>query len=270
MPELPEVETIKSQLIPLVVGRRIQSVEFLWQKILLTPSVEEFNQRVEKRLIERLDRRGKYLILCLDNGDALLVHLRMTGSFLVGEDNTLPNRHVRAVVHLDNGLKMFFVDPRKFGKFQLLSGDSSALLKLGPEPMSDVFTEQRLTAILDGKKSPVKALLVDQSMIAGIGNMYADEVLYEAGIHPLRLASSLSSQEIIRLHGAIKRILKEAIDSGGASVSDYFHPDGTKGKAQESFKVAHRSAKNCFVCGRLIERIVVRQRGTCFCPNCQR
>jgi formamidopyrimidine-DNA glycosylase len=270
MPELPEVETIKNRLMPLVVGKRIQSVEFLYPKTLLAPSLAEFNRRVEDSVIEELDRRGKYLILRLDNGDALLVHLRMTGSFLVGEDKSLPDKHTCAVVHLDSGLKMFFIDPRKFGKFQLVSGDSSPLLKLGPEPLSDMFTTQLLIDIMAGRKIPVKALLVDQSLIAGIGNMYADEALYEARIHPLRTADGLSIQEIKQLHIAVRQVLKKAIESGGASVSNYFHPDGAKGKAQEGFKVAHRKGKKCTTCGELIERIVVRQRGTYFCPNCQR
>jgi len=269
MPELPEVETIKKQLMPLVVGHRILSIEFLWPKTLLSPSVTEFNQLVEGHVIKELDRRGKYLILHLDNGDAILVHLRMTGSFLVCEDNTLSSKHTRAVVHLDGGLKMFFIDPRKFGKFQLVSEESSPLLKLGPEPMSDIFTAQRLSAVIEGRKIPVKALLVDQTVVAGIGNMYADEALYESGIHPLRTADSLSVQEIERLHGAIRQVLKKAIESGGASVSNYFHPDGAKGNAQEDFQVAHRRGENCLTCGEPIERIVVRQRGTYFCPKCQ-
>lgn len=270
MPELPEVETIKKQLTPLLVGRRIQSVQFLWARTLLSPSMDEFNRRVAGRVIEKLDRRGKYLILRLDGADVLLVHLRMTGSFLVGEDGTLPTKHTRAVVHLDGGLKMFFIDPRKFGKFQLVLGDDSPLLKLGPEPMSDAFTVRHLEAVMQSKGIPVKVLLVEQSLIAGIGNMYADEALYDAGIHPLRQGGSLSMPEIERLHGSIRHVLSKAIESGGASVSNYFHPDGAKGKAQDGFMVAHRMDENCFVCGEAIERIVVRQRGAYFCPNCQR
>ena len=269
MPELPEVETIKNQLAPLVVGRRVLSVDFLWAKTLLSPSIADFNKCIEDRVIEGVTRRGKYLILGLDDNSALLVHLRMTGSFLVSEDKTLP-KHTRAVIRLDNGLNMYFIDPRKFGKFQLVSGDNSPLLKLGIEPLSDMFTLDNFTGILSGKKIAIKALLVEQSMIAGIGNMYADEALFEACIHPLRAADSLSIQEIHRLHGAIRQVLSKAIESGGASVSNYFHPDGVKGKAQEGFKVAHRRGENCFVCDSPIERIVVRQRGTYFCPDCQR
>ncbi|MCL2707311.1 MAG: bifunctional DNA-formamidopyrimidine glycosylase/DNA-(apurinic or apyrimidinic site) lyase [Dehalococcoidia bacterium] len=270
MPELPEVETIKNQLMPLVVGRRIQSVEFLWTKTLLAPSIAEFDQAIRDRVIEGVDRRGKYLILRLDSANVLLVHMRMTGSFLVSNGNEPPSRHTRVVVYLDNGLRMFFVDPRKFGKFQLVSEDNSPLSRLGMEPMTGAFTAQRLSAVMTGRKIPVKVLLVDQSILAGIGNMYADEALFEALIHPLRSADSLSEQEIARLRGAIISVLTKAIESGGASVSNYFHPDGLKGKAQESFKVAHRKGENCIICRTPIERIVVRQRGTYFCPNCQR
>jgi len=271
MPELPEVETIKNRLIPLLVGRRILKVEFLWPKTLLAPPVTEFNRRVDGRVIEKLDRRGKYLILCLDSTDVLLVHLRMTGAFLISEDQiTISNKHVRAVMYLDGEKRLYFIDPRKFGKFQLVSGDSSTLLKLGPEPMSEMFTVQYLVEILAGRKMPIKALLVVQSMIAGIGNMYADEALYQARIHPLRQAESLSLQDINELYVAIRQVLQKAIDSGGASVSDYFHPDGVKGKAQEEFRVAHRRGGNCADCGGSIMRIVVRQRGTYLCPKCQK
>ncbi len=241
MPELPEVETIKNELMPLVTGHRIKSVEFLWAKTLLSPSPTEFESRVKGRTIASLGRRGKYLIMRLDSGDSILVHLRMTGSFLVSRDKELPDSHTRAVIHLEDGSNMFFIDPRKFGKFQLVKDENVEVLnKLGPEPLSAAFTSESLAARLAGHKIPVKAVLVDQGVLAGIGNMYADEALYEARIHPLRPADSLSTEEIKRLHRAIRHVLKKAIENKGASIANYFRPDGEQGTAHEEFKVAHR------------------------------
>jgi len=270
MPELPEVETIKRELAPLVTGQRIKSVEFLWTKTLLSPSIAEFDSRVKGRRITGVGRRGKYLIIRLDGGDSILVHLRMTGSFLVGRGKELPDSHTRVVIHLGGGLNMFFIDPRKFGKFQLVEDTSNEILeKLGPEPLSAAFTSAALAAQLSGRKIPIKAVLVDQEVVAGIGNMYADEALYQARIHPLRTADSLSGDEIRRLHRAIRHVLKEAIENKGASIANYFRPGGEHGTAHKEFKVAHRRGQGCPVCGEPIERIVVRQRGTYFCPSCQ-
>jgi len=270
MPELPEVETIKRELAPLVTGRRVKSVEFLWAKTLLSPSIAEFDSRVDGRRITELGRRGKYLIMRLDSGDSILVHLRMTGSFLVSRDQSLPDSHARAIIHLDDGSNMFFIDPRKFGKFQLVEDASTKVFdKLGPEPLSAAFTSKSLAGRLRGHKIPVKAVLVDQEVVAGIGNMYADEALYEARIHPLRMADSLSGEEIKRLHRAIRQVLKTAIENKGASIANYFRPGGEHGTAHKEFKVAHRRGEECPACGGPIERIVVRSRGTYFCPGCQ-
>ncbi|MCL2679105.1 MAG: bifunctional DNA-formamidopyrimidine glycosylase/DNA-(apurinic or apyrimidinic site) lyase [Dehalococcoidia bacterium] len=270
MPELPEVETIKNELSPLAVGRTIVSVEFLWEKTLLSPDISEFARRVNGRKVVSLDRRGKYLVWRLDSGDSLLVHLRMTGSFFIGDGSSPDPSHTRAIVHFDGGLKAYFIDPRKFGKFQLVSDDGWMCGKLGVEPLSDEFTAEVLTLLLEGKKAPVKAVLLRQDLIAGVGNMYADEALYEAGIRPARLADGLTSIEIIRLHGAIREVLRRAVASGGASISNYFRPDGARGHAHEGFKVAHRRGGTCYCCGGPVERIVVCQRGTYFCPACQR
>ncbi len=269
MPELPEVETIKNELAPLVTGRRIKTVDFLWAKTLVSPSIPEFDARVKGTLVKTLERRGKYLIFNLESGDFLLVHFRMTGSFLASRDKSLSSKHTRAVIRLDDGTNMYFIDPRKFGKFYLVSDlNVKALDKLGPEPMTAAFTSAVLTKLLEGRKAPIKAVLVDQGFIAGIGNMYADEILFESRLNPLRPADSLTSDEIKRMHKEIKQVLKRAIENKGASISNYFRPGGEKGSAHERFKVAHRKGE-CSVCGGPIERIVVRQRGTYFCPVCQ-
>ncbi|MCL2140393.1 MAG: bifunctional DNA-formamidopyrimidine glycosylase/DNA-(apurinic or apyrimidinic site) lyase [Dehalococcoidia bacterium] len=269
MPELPEVETIKNQLSPLVIGKHIQRIEFLWPNTLLSPSFDEFKQRTEGSIIESIGRRGKYLILRLSKDEVLLIHLRMTGSLLASNDSTQPNRYTRAIIHLTDGFKIFFIDPRKFGKFHLITDSDSPLLRLGPEPLEKLFTRKYLASIISGKRAPIKATLLDQSLIAGIGNMYADEALYAANIYPLRSAGDLSEREIEKLHDAIKRVLRTAIENGGASVSDYFQPDGGKGHAQEFFIVAHRKGQRCPKCQSPIERIVVNQRGTYYCPKCQ-
>jgi formamidopyrimidine-DNA glycosylase len=270
MPELPEVETIKNELAQLVTGRCIKSVEFLWAKTLLSPSVAEFDARVDGSCIKEIGRRGKYLIMGLDGGDSILVHLRMTGSFLVSNAKTMPSKHVRAIIHLDAGLNMFFIDPRKFGKFQLVCDkQASALDKLGMEPLSTAFTSELLNQLLAAHKIPIKSVLLDQGVIAGIGNMYADEVLFEAGLHPLRMSDGLSMEEVKKLQRAIRLVLKNAIENKGASIANYFRPGGETGTAHEAFKVAHRRGAKCPVCGGPVERIVVRQRGTYFCPGCQ-
>jgi formamidopyrimidine-DNA glycosylase len=270
MPELPEVETIKNELAPLLTGRRIKSVEFLWAKTLLSPSIPEFEKRVKGKKLESLDRRGKYLIWRLEGGDSILVHLRMTGSFLVSRSKELPDSHTRAIVHLDDGQNVYYVDPRKFGKFQLVTGDEWEQGKLGVEPLSDEFTSNALAHLLKRRTAPIKSVLMEQNLVAGIGNMYADEALYEARIHPERPAQSLSALEVKNLHRAIRGVLKTAIKNKGASISNYFRPDGERGTAHEGFKVAHRRGEVCPVCGGPVERIVVRQRGTYFCPACQR
>jgi len=268
MPELPEVETIKNELAPVVCGRRISKIEFLWARTLLKPDADEFAAGVCGRLVTRLSRRGKYLVFHLDNGNLLLVHLRMTGSFLCGTEKAVLPQHTRAVIHLDDGRCLYFIDPRKFGKFQLVN-DGTFLNELGPEPLDDAFTPEVLERLLSRRKTPVKSVLVDQRVMAGIGNMYADEALFRSRIHPLRPADSLSSEEVKRLHSAIQTVLRQGIASKGASIANYFRPNGEKGHAHQEFKVAHRQGAACPDCGTPLQRIVVRQRGTCFCPCCQ-
>jgi len=270
VPELPEVETIKRKMSPQIIGRSIQSVLFLYPPTLQAPTVEEFNKRVVGRRVVDIARRGKYLLLRLDSLDSLLVHLRMTGSFLIGPKEMARTNHVSVVICFDGGICLYFTDPRRFAKFLLVSDEQGALSNLGVEPLSASFTVSVLVSLLSGKSMAIKAFLMEQSIIAGIGNMYADEALFEARLHPLRVAGSLSFEEADCLYRAIVCVLTQAIEKGGASVSDYSHPDGSKGKAQESFKVAHRKSGYCLECGGLIERITIRSRGTYYCPFCQR
>jgi formamidopyrimidine-DNA glycosylase len=266
VPELPEVETIKNELSPHVIGRTITGVDVFWDKMVRQPAVPEFRERVTGRKITNLSRRGKYLFFHLDSGEMLVMHMKMTGSLLI---NPPDEKYARAIFQLDGGVTMHFRDPRKFGKMWLASDESAVMSKLGPEPLDDDFTVGTLTEILHNRKAPAKPVLLDQSIIAGIGNMYADESLYEAKIHPARPANSLTDEEIKRLYRAIRRVLRAAIKSGGASVRNYIRPDGNIGTAHDEFRVAHGTGRNCPRCGTPIQRIVVRGRGTYLCPKCQ-
>ncbi len=270
MPELPEVETIKNELLPHIVGRRVTGVTLFWERIVRQPSVKEFCSRLIGQRLTGLARRGKYLLFSLTSGEVLIIHLKMTGSLLVGQDSSEPPKYTRAIIHLDKDINIFFRDPRKFGVMRLVEDADSVVGKLGPEPLEAEFTPQLLARRLTKRTAPVKAILCDQNFIAGIGNMYADEALFAARIHPLRQGGSLSSEEIEHLHRAIQQVLWSAINNKGASVDTYLRPDGTLGTAHFQFQVAHRlGGKLCSVCGTPIERIPVRNRGSYFCPRCQ-
>lgn len=269
MPELPEVETVKNELLPHIIGRCVTGLTLLWEGIVKEPTAEEFRSRLIGQIITGIARRGKYLIISLSGGGSLIIHLKMTGSLIIGQDSSEVPKYTRAIIHLDNGVHVFFRDPRKFGVMRLVRDGDSIVSKLGPEPLEADFTPEVLAQRLLKRKAPMKALLCEQSLIAGIGSMYADEALFATGIHPLRSGDSLSQDEIERLYSAIRRILWAAIDNKGASVNTYFRPDGTKGTAHFEFKVAHRGGEPCVNCGTPIERVVVRNRGSYFCPKCQ-
>lgn len=270
MPELPEVETIKNELLPYIVGHYITDVTLLSPQIVRQPSAEEFHLCLIGQKITGIARRGKYLIFSLTRGEVLIIHLRMTGSLLLKSAPTEPDKFVRAIIHLDKNAQLHFRDPRKLGVMWLVKDESNIVGKLGPEPLEMGFTPQTLQKLLEKRVAPIKALLLDQSFIAGIGNMYADEALFAARIHPLRPGGSLSPDEVKRLHNAIQQVLYSAINNKGASTDTYFRPNGTKGTAHFEFKVAHRLGGDlCPVCGTPIERIVVRNRGTYFCTKCQ-
>ncbi len=268
MPELPEVETIKRELLPYVCGKKITGVELFWERMLRQPSPQDFQKRIKGQRICDITRRGKYLVFSLESGEWLIIHLKMSGALLAGRG--LSPKYTRAVIHLEDGIDIYFCDPRKFGKIQLVKDKNDVLGKLGVEPLDKGFTTEVLGKLLGKRKAPVKAVLLEQGLIAGIGNMYADEALFDAVINPLRVAGSLSADETERLHNSIIKVLKAAIESKGASVSNYYRPGGEKGSAHNHFKVAHRKGEKCPVCGTPLERISIRQRGSCFCPRCQK
>jgi len=267
MPELPEVETIKNELSPRVVAQSFTKVTIRDPKLVCGCSAKEVRRGLIGQKIESLERRGKYLIFHLSNGRSLIMHLRMTGSLLLNPKEV--GRYARAVFPLSNGHRLVFNDRRRLGVMWLVDDANTVVCKLGPEPLDKDFTAGALEERLSRHHIPVKAALLDQCIIAGIGNMYADEALFAARIHPLRKTDDLAPAEVRTLHSSIRRILRRAISSKGASVDTYVRPEGELGTAHFDFKVAHRGGEPCPVCGSTIERVSVQNRGTYFCPKCQ-
>lgn len=270
MPELPEVETTVNDLKPFITGKTIKSVEVLAPKSVAEPSAEEFQQALSGCSIKNISRRGKFILITLDKNGFLIVHLRMTGSLLFKADNPAPEKFVRILLHFKDNSSLHFRDIRRFGRMWLVKDIASVVGKLGPEPLAPEFTPAVLQEIFKKRQTPIKALLLNQTLIAGIGNMYADEALYLAKIHPLNPAADLTRTQIQRLHSAIQSVLRQGILNKGASTDTFYRPEGEKGAAHLAFKVAHKGGETCPICGGPIERIVVHQRGTFYCPKCQR
>lgn len=268
MPELPEVETIKRELAPHIVGRQFIGLRVCDDKPVRQASVAEFCTGLVGQWVKSLERRGKYLIFRLSSGQVLVIHLRMTGALLLNPANN--DRFARVVFQLDDGKQLVFSDRRRLGVMWLAENEKVIEDKLGIEPLTADFTAEKLTERLKGRQAPIKAVLLDQSIVAGIGNMYADEALFAAKIHPLKKAGGLSSKEASRLHKAIINVLQMAIDNKGASVDTYKRPGGELGTAHYEFHVAHRRGGICHVCGAHIQRTTVGNRGTYFCPVCQK
>ena len=267
MPELPEVETIRNELAPWVVGQSFTKVTISDVRLVCGGSAEEVRRGLIEQKIESLERRGKYLIFHLSNDRSLIMHLRMTGSLLLNHKDM--DRYARAIFHLSNGHRLVFNDRRRLGLIRLVDDADTVVCKLGPEPLDQSFTPDILGQRFSRDRIPIKAALLNQCIVAGIGNMYADEALFAARIHPLRKTDDLSPEEVQTLHNCIRRVLGAAIDSKGASVDTYVRPEGELGSAHFSFKVAHKGGEACPVCGSTIERVPVQNRGTCFCPRCQ-
>jgi formamidopyrimidine-DNA glycosylase len=271
MPELPEVETIRRQLAPLVEGRTLKSVEILdprWSRPL---APHELADALEGRKVQRLGRRGKYLVWDLEGDVHLAQHLRMTGAVLCDPDPEPP--HTRVRIDLGRGRRLAVVDPRRFGTGELLLGgealDAFFAARLGLEPLDELFTAEHLRAQAHGRTGPVKAFLLDQRRIAGVGNIYADEALFRAGIHPLRPAGRLSSEQYGRLRETTIDALRAGIEARGATIDDFRHVDGVRGSFQNQFLVHRREGEPCGVCGTTIVKMVVAGRGTYVCETCQ-
>ena len=271
MPELPEVETVRRQLEPLIAGRSIIgfSVMPAAERLLRGRSAAQISAQLRGATFTSVVRRGKYLGLNLDSDQVVVVHLRMTGSLRIRDREHDHEPFTRAVLQLDGGDELRFVDMRKFGTIDLVDRFEDALPELGPEPLSDEFTPDALWQALRGRQQPVKASLLDQRNIAGIGNIYADEALFLARLHPEAPAGSLRPTERRALHDAIQRVLQDGVRHGGASFRDYTDVDGAEGEQQYFVRVFRRTDEPCDDCAATIRRIIVGGRATHFCPKCQ-
>ncbi|HEU4943757.1 MAG TPA: bifunctional DNA-formamidopyrimidine glycosylase/DNA-(apurinic or apyrimidinic site) lyase [Solirubrobacterales bacterium] len=287
MPELPEVETVCRQLDPELAGRRIEALEVLDARWCRPMAPEKLEAAVADATIEGLGRRGKYLLLALDGERTLVMHLRMTGNLVLveGEEKLDPSegrrlyeaersvseRHLRARFSLDDGREVWFTDPRRFGEaFLIDDADLHArFVKLGVEPFSAAFTPEALGAMAAGRTAPLKSFLLDQSGVAGVGNIYADEALFRARLHPLSPAGSMKPEHLEALHEGVIAALEAGIDGGGASIDDYRDGRGEKGTMQDEFLVHTREDEACPRCDGTIVRIVVSGRSTYYCPSCQ-
>ncbi len=287
MPELPEVETVRRQLQPLIAGRQISAFTVLpgAERLLRGRAAAELSAQLSGCAFTTVDRRGKYLGLNLDSGQVVVVHLRMTGALHFREQGGEQGReqggeqgdeqgrelepYTRAVFQLDRGAQLRFVDLRKFGTIDLAERMADALPALGPEPLSDAFTPDALWQALSGRQQPIKAALLDQRNVAGIGNIYADEALFLARLNPEAPAGSLRPAERRRLHRAVRDVLEDGVRHGGASFRDYTDVGGAEGQQQLYVRVFRRTDEPCDECGATIRRIIVGGRATHFCPKCQ-
>ena len=277
MPELPEVETIRRQLAPLVEGRRLERVEILdarWSRPL---APRELADALQGRRVEELGRRGKYLVWSLEDDVHLAQHLRMTGAVLADPNPEPP--HTRVRIRLGRlgrsgaERRLAIADPRRFGTGELLLGTEALeeffASRLGLEPLDELFTAEHLRGLARGRTAPIKAFLLDQRRIAGVGNIYADEALFRAGIHPLRPAGRLSIEQYVRLRESTIAALQAGIDARGATIDDFRHVDGVRGSFQNQFLVHRREGEPCGRCGATIVKMVVAGRGTYVCETCQ-
>ncbi|HZA88709.1 MAG TPA: bifunctional DNA-formamidopyrimidine glycosylase/DNA-(apurinic or apyrimidinic site) lyase [Solirubrobacterales bacterium] len=272
MPELPEVETIRRQLEPELVGRRIESVEVLDERLTRPVSPREVERACAGRRIESVERRGKYLILRLDGERSLVMHLRMTGNLVLGGPRADP-LHLRALIRLESGGSLLFTDTRRFGTAVVLDDDDLEEYmapRAGIEPLSEGLTAEEIGALAEGRRAPLKSFLLVQSGIAGIGNIYADEALWRAELHPLSPAGSMRPEHWERLRRGIVDTLEAGLANGGASIDDYRDARGEEGTMQDEFLVHTREGLPCPRCGTEIRRTVLSGRSTYFCPGCQK
>lgn len=270
MPELPEVEHVARQLREALIGSRIARVEVLWPRAVSRMTPEELIGRLTGRRVLAVGRRAKYLILTLESGESLVIHRRMSGNLrLARADETVP--YTRVALTLGSGRRLLFTDPRKFGRITLAAPEELSRLfgKLGPEPLDTDFTPEVLAKQLAGRSRAIKAALLDQSVVAGLGNIYADEALFRAKIHPLRAASSLTPEEMEALHEGIQGALHTGIEHGGTTFGRHRDLYDEQGSNLEHVEVYRRTGQPCVRCGTAISRIRIAQRSSHFCPQCQ-
>jgi formamidopyrimidine-DNA glycosylase len=272
MPELPEVETVRARLAPVLTGRRFEAVEILDPRLVRPYEPQAIADELTGERVAAVERRGKYLIVRFDSRRVLLIHLRMTGSLRHSNGSLAEDPHRRAVVRLDDGSDVTYRDVRRFGTWLVLEpGELEPYLerRVGEEPLDALFTAARLGERLAGRRAPVKAALLDQRTLAGMGNIYVDEALWRARIHPLRPAETIDRPELRRLHRAIRAALEAGIARQGSTLRDYRLPGGESGSMQKEFKVYGRGGEPCDRCGTPIAKTRVAGRGTWFCPACQ-
>ena len=276
MPELPEVETIRARLAPLLEGRRLAAVQIDDARLTRPNDPAEVASHMRGERITTVDRRGKYLIFRFESGRSLLIHLRMTGSLLHRRDGSngslAEDPYQRAVLSLDNGSDVAYRDVRRFGMWLLLEQDEITPyleVRLGDEPLADAFTPETLAERLAGRRAAVKAALLDQRTVAGMGNIYADEALWRAEIDPRRPVGALDKAEVERLYAGIRTALVAGIARQGATLRDYRTPDGQSGGMQLEFQVYGREGEPCPRCGTPIAKTRIAGRGTSYCPGCQ-
>jgi formamidopyrimidine-DNA glycosylase len=272
MPELPEVETIRRQLEPEITGQRIVAAEVIDERWTRPEPPADVERALAGRTIERVERRGKYLLLHLEGDRTLAMHLRMTGNLLL-EDGSADPPYLRAQLRLGGGRRLLFTDPRRFGHAVVLRDhelDEYFAARLGVEPLSESLTAAELCRLAAGRRVPLKSFLLNQLGVAGIGNIYADEALHRAELHPLSPAGSMKPDDCERLRVGIVGALEAGLANGGASIDDYLDSRGEQGAMQDEFLVHMREGKPCPRCGAEIKRIVIGGRSTYFCPNCQR
>ncbi len=274
MPELPEVETVKRSLEKKLVGLAFNGVDLHMPKIVRLPQAEEFVNSLKGKKIKQLDRRGKYLMLHLSGNYTLVIHLRMTGRLVYTKPDTPLEKHTHVVFLLSNGDQLRYTDIRQFGRMLLAPTPEldtlPGLKDLGVEPLGEYFTREFMKKELKRRRTRLKALLLDQSFIAGLGNIYVDEALHRARLHPERLAVDLTPRETTRLFQAIKDVLTDAVNNRGTSFRDYVDGEGRPGNNQERLLVYSKEGKPCHKCGKPIHRIRVAGRSSYFCPHCQK
>ena len=273
MPELPEVETVRRGLVNVLVGRSIQAIDIQLPRLIKWPALPDFITLLVGKRICAIERRGKYLLLKLEDGVVLVIHLRMTGRLYYRRAEEVHDPYTRVVFFLDNGARLVFADTRTLGTLSALHADEVAavhgLASMGPEPLSPEFTVEYLLNALKRRKAKIKSLLLNQEIIGGLGNIYVDESLFLAGIYPERKGASLSPVEVARLLASINVVIQDALSHQGTTFRDYRDSYGREGGHQHHLKVYGRKGEKCATCGNPILRIEVGGRGTHFCPHCQ-
>ncbi len=275
MPELPEVETVVRDLRAHGLENSvIRDVQVRWARTVSGCSPARLASRLRGRKIDSLSRRGKYIILSFDDGRHLQIHLRMTGKFRFAVRDEVPGKHDHVIITLADGRRLFFNDTRKFGRFRLVDSAEEGLEALGPEPLDDSFRENLFRRRMEGRTRMIKPLLLDQTLVAGLGNIYVDESLWRAGIHPERCANTLTNIEIRCLYQAIREVLRRAVENCGTTLgtgqANFYSVAGRRGRNADALAVFRRTGLPCPRCAHTIIRVVVGQRGTHLCPSCQK